>query len=199
MEYHAVIQNNSCRASFSDCLFPPSGISMLLFLWGTILPPLPSVSIVWVGVQEVGIGQREELSCDAVAIKQPQMTPVGSSGAGFILQCCPILRQRGCGSVFIHPSQSLDESWHWEGCDLGLNGFLRAVPRKGLSWQASAATKSWENKCLSPLWGRWVVHHSAHWGGACVSACNPTPLFKGQLYYLFASFKWVSDNDGVQE
>lgn len=76
MEYHAVIKNNSCRASFFDCLFPPSGISMLLFLWGTILPPPP---IVWVGVQEVPIGQREELSCDAVAIKKPQMTPVGSS------------------------------------------------------------------------------------------------------------------------
>lgn len=102
-EYHAVIKKNSCRASFFDCLFPPSGISMLLFLWGTILPSL-SVSIVGVGVQEVGIGQREELSCDAGAIKKPQMTPAGSSGAGFILQCCPILRQRGWGSALIHPT-----------------------------------------------------------------------------------------------
>lgn len=91
--------------------------------------------MVWVGVPEVGIGQREELSCDAVAIKTSD-DPSRELWSWIHSSALSQLEAKGLGFIPYIPYVN-----HWKravtggegGCDLGLNGSLKAVPREGLS------------------------------------------------------------------
>lgn len=111
----------------------------------------------------MGIGQREELTCEVVALKASD-DHSKELWSWDLLSVLFQLEARELGSGLMHPTSI------WMSADAGREGSqLRAVPRARLAEASAAATpSSWGNECLSPKWGSWGVHLSS-------SSCPATP------------------------
>lgn len=169
----------------------------LWFSFGELLFPRFSLY----GVQGVGIGHREELNCDVVAMKASD-DPSRELWSWIPPSVLSQLEAKGLGFSSYTPHIS-----HWADTgrrDLGLNGYLRkGSSHRGTKQDASAAAtpNSWDNECLRPL--RKLGGAAQHPLGVAfplrgVAPLTSIPLVQGSTILPFC-IKWVLTNKGVQE